>query len=208
MHAFLRDHPLCQNHARQRPGPAAFGTYLTRAERQKPVGGLLSFAASAFVVLPTPPSQRDSDNDADRSPLARDKSLEHLGHSTDPEGAQCFTPGRTPCSQTACCHFTQLLERMSVMRMCVILFPLICCWLWGMWLDYIQSHICRGMFSSSYEKQKASDLCYCCSICNRPLTMMHRFFSLPKRNHSLTFCITAHCSVHTIATSKSDVVAG
>lgn len=106
------------------------------------------------------------------------------------------------------CHFTQLLERMSVMRMCVILFPLICCWLWGMWLDYIQSHICRGMFSSSYGKQKASNLCYCCSICNRPLTLMHRFFSLPKRNHSLTFCITAHCSVHTIATSKSDVVAG
>lgn len=102
MHAFLRDHPLCQNHARQRPGPTAFGTYLTGAERQKPVGGLQSFAASAFVVLPTPPSQRDSDNDADRSPLARDKSLEHLGHSTDPEGAQCFTPGRTPCSQTAC----------------------------------------------------------------------------------------------------------
>lgn len=94
--AFLRDHPLCQNQSR----PAAFGTYLTGVERRKPVGGLLSFAASAFVVLPAPPSQQDSDNDADRFPLARDKSLELLSHSSDPKG-HSVAPRRMLCSQTA-----------------------------------------------------------------------------------------------------------
>lgn len=97
MHAFLQDHPLCQN----QPRPAAFGPYLTGVERRKPVGGLLSFAASAFVVLPAPPSQQDSDNDADRFPLARDKSLELLSHSRDPKG-HSVSPRGMLCSQTAC----------------------------------------------------------------------------------------------------------